>query len=150
VGDLGVVVHNNYNIAEAILDLIKAAIPAAYKKYGKCKEYAKAMRAQLIAIGISKPKAFVAKVVDASGKRVNVELWHNGQKIADNGVHVFTPVNNKIFDNINHNGLEVNIGDYTKVDYNATGVGFETQFGKGYDVVFREIKEGEDILKIND
>lgn len=62
VGDGGIVVHNNYNIAEAILNLIKAAIPASLKKYGKCKEYAKALRAQLIANGVDKPKAFVARL----------------------------------------------------------------------------------------
>ncbi len=150
VGDCGVVVHNNYGIAHSIVETVMAAIPASFKKYGKCKEFANALRIQLKSIGVDNPKCYVAKVVNSNGKRVNVQLWHNGVKVADNGIHVFTPVNNKIFDNMNHNGLQTSLFDYMKVDYNATGVGFETQFANGYDVVFREIKIGEDILKIND
>lgn len=133
--------HNNYNIAEAIVNAIKAAIPAAYKKPFKCKEYATAMRAQLIANGTAKPKCFLAKVVREDGRRAyEVPLWHNGAEIAENGIHIFTPVNNKVFDNINHNGTNFDIVEYTNL--------FDTR--AGFKIQFREILEGEDILKINE
>jgi hypothetical protein len=75
-------------------------------------------------------------------------LWHNGQQVASNGIHVFTPVNDKVFDNINHNGLQISLVDYTRVDYNGSNIGFATQFLSGYDVVFREVKQGENILNL--
>ncbi len=107
VTESGVVVHNNYGIGQAIVNSIIAAIPAAFKKYGKCDEFGIALRNLLKTNGVEKPKAFVARLYKKNNpsQRANYDLWHNDQKIADNGRHVFTIVNDKVFDNMNPNGM---------------------------------------------
>ena len=34
-------------------------------------------------------------------------LWHDGKEIATNGLHVGTPVNGKMFDNLHPDGLDI-------------------------------------------
>ena len=63
-----------------------------------------------------------------------------GAQIAENGIHIFTPINNTIFDNINFEGTNMNIADYTNL--------FETR--DSFKIQFREILVGKDILKINE
>jgi len=42
-----------------------------------------------------------------TNSRANYDLWHNDQKIADNGLHVYTIMNDKVYDNMNPDGMDL-------------------------------------------
>ncbi|MEM9546231.1 MAG: Hint domain-containing protein [Bacteroidota bacterium] len=111
VGESGIVVHNNYGLIQSVIDGIFNAT-SQFHSYGKCKEFANALRVFFKNNNVANPKMYVCRLYDANGSRANLQLWHNGQKVADNGLHVFTPANGKIYDNMQPNGMDA--GEYMK------------------------------------
>lgn len=124
VGESGVVVHNNYGIIETIVNAAKNVGKAFDANlingtnFGKCKEKAKAIRKHLRDNGVQNPKSKRWQLIDNKGKSVtgNIgwdELDANGNlvkthQIATEGFHEFTIINDKVFDNINPNGIPMN------------------------------------------
>jgi hypothetical protein len=106
VGELGVVVHNNYNVLQSIIDGAFNVTKQFHKRY-KCKEYATVLRQHLIQNGVENPKAVVYRLYNDNGQRVQMRIYHNGQEIATNGLHVGTPINGKMYDNMNPNGMNL-------------------------------------------
>ena len=106
VAESGVVVHNNYNVLQSIIDGIHNATKQFHKKY-MCKEYGTALRQHLIQNGESNPKAVIYRLFDGNGNRVQMRIYHNGEEIATNGLHVGTPINGKMYDNMNPNGMDL-------------------------------------------
>ncbi|MDN3635958.1 papain fold toxin domain-containing protein [Neolewinella lacunae] len=98
--------HNNYGVLQNIIDGISDATKQYHKKY-MCKEYGTALREYLIQNGEANPKAVIFRLFDMNGNRAQMRIYHNGEEIATNGLHVGTPINGKMFDNMNPNGMDV-------------------------------------------
>lgn len=112
VGESGVVVHNNYGIFQSIVD----GIFDATKKFHStivggavnekvCKEFAQKLRDHLSNNGVQS-EAWVVRFYSGN-TRANKFLVHGNTTVADNGLHVFTVVNDKIYDNVHPYGKAI-------------------------------------------
>ena len=106
VGESGVLVHNNYNVLQEVIDEISNVTKQFHEKF-LCKEYATALRQHLIQNGVENPHAVVYRLFDQNGRRIQMRIYHDGREIATNGLHVGTPVNGKMFDNMNPDGMDL-------------------------------------------
>jgi len=123
VGDSGVVVHNNYNIAAALVNALKNVgnefnlVVGNTSTYGWCTQKAKSIRTHLKNNGVQNPKSIGFQLVDGNGNPVNGAVgWDildaNGNitntiNVASNGYHEFTIINNKVIDSINPDGIPI-------------------------------------------
>ncbi len=111
VGESGIVVHNNYGIVQAILNGIHNATKQWHKLY-KCKEYGTALRAHLKSKGVQNPMTIAYRLFDSNGNRVQMRIFRNGEEIATNGLHVGTPINGKMYDNMYPDGIDLDPNAY--------------------------------------
>jgi len=109
VGESGVVVHNNYEIAQVIINGIHNATQQWHGLF-KCKQFGTALRAHLKSEGVDDPMALVYRLYDSNNNRVLGNVYdRNGVLIAENGLHVGIPINGKMYDNMNPEGLDIDI-----------------------------------------
>ena len=109
VGDDGVVVHNNYG---SILDDFLSGIFNATKKFhnvvGACQDYSKALRKYYKNLGHNIETTRVETFLNGKKSGVMSIIDKNGNviQLSNNGLHEFTRINDKIFDNIYHDGID--------------------------------------------
>ncbi|HMS30463.1 MAG TPA: polymorphic toxin-type HINT domain-containing protein, partial [Saprospiraceae bacterium] len=109
VGDDGVVVHNNYG---SILDDFLSGIFNATKKFhnvvGACQDYSKALRKYYKNLGHNIETTRVETFLNGKKSGVMSIIDKNGNviQLSNNGLHEFTRINDKFFDNIYHDGID--------------------------------------------
>lgn len=122
VGKSGIVVHNNYGIAQAIVNGLKNIgkqfdyVLGNLNTAGRCADKAKALRAHLRSKGHKNVVSERLQYLDANGNPIQGQIgWDvldaNGNIlethiVANNGFHEFTRINGKVYDNINPNGID--------------------------------------------